>query len=108
MNKVQKIEFVSREEMNEYFEDRDVKILSQRNTCHGILIEYEEYLSTTNLKQNETELVRLYTYFNNSKMYYGQKGTTFIQSEAETFPKSIAESKIKFMKGHYDWKIEEA
>lgn len=100
----QKIEFLNEEELKEYFEGEEVKILSKRPTTNGILVEFENN-STSKEKETE-EMVRLYTYYNNSKMYYGKKGPTFLQTEAQIFPKNIAKNKLNFMKGNYDWKME--
>lgn len=101
----QKIEFLNEDEIKEYFEGEDIKILSKIQTSNGILVEYEN--KSLNLNKEEKELkVRLYTYVNNCKMYYGKKNSTFIQKEAQIFLKNVAKNKLKFMKSNYDWKIE--
>ena len=101
---VQKIELLEGE-VEEYFKDIDVKILSKRYTSHGVLVEYETNTSIQPKVEKQKKVV-LYTFYNNSKMYYGKNGATFQKTEAQLFTKEQALSKIKFMKGAYKWEIE--
>lgn len=104
----QKYEFVSEEELMEYFEDEEIKIISKRPTSNGILVEVEiEVEIEASNKDLDSKRWALVCYPNGNiynPMYWGKKGPTYIESEKEVFNSKQIDDKLKYMKSSYDWK----
>ena len=103
----QKYEFESPEEMRDYFDGEEVKIISQRPTSNGILVEVEvDSIPMQNSYIVDEKKWYLVCYPNGNiynPMYWGKKGPTYTQTERCLFTEKQASDKLKYMNSHYNW-----